>query len=87
MGGRDIGQTQNAEAAHLQQPREGGRRGDLSVGNVHLIVRHEIESTPQKPQYQIGLARTGRPNQKHRVPVSSGATAVHAMRTLHGSAI
>lgn len=84
---RDVRQPQNTQAAHLQQPGEGGGRGGLSVSNVHPIVRHEFEPTPQESQHQIRLARTGRPDQEHRLATPSDTTAVHAMRTLHGLAI
>ena len=51
MSEGDVRQTQDTQATHLQQPGKGGGRGDLSVGNVHPIVRHEFEPTPQKSQH------------------------------------
>ena len=66
-GGGEEGEAENPQAAHLQQPGQGGGRAGRPVLDDHLIVGDQPKTAIEQPQQQIGFAGTGRAGEQNRV--------------------
>ena len=90
-GGAAPGQTQDAEAPHLDQTFEasGGRRA--AVLDVDTVVADKQEAAINQPQEKIRLAAAARSEQQHGIVVEGGATGVklcsHAPRIRQSAAV
>jgi hypothetical protein len=55
------------DPANLQKPGQRSRRRHDAIGDIHLIVGHQIKAAGEKTKSEVGFARPGRPDQKDRV--------------------
>jgi hypothetical protein len=80
-------QAHNAEAAHFEQPGQWRWWGGKALGDVHLVVRNQVEAARQQAQDEVGLARSRWADQQDSVSVPRYAASVQAPPIVHDPAV
>ncbi len=82
-GGGQEGQSQQPEAAQLEQASEARRRARHAVRYIDSVIGHQFKAAIKQPQCQVGLADARSTEQQHPGSISRGTTSVE----LHDGAI
>ena len=79
-GLRHMGQTNDTQSPHFQHPGQSPGSAGKSVHNVYLIVGNKGKATIDQAQQEIGLARSGGPDQQHARTSLRSAASVYLHR-------
>ena len=78
-----MGQAEDAQAAHLEQPGKRGWGTCDAMRDVHAVVGNQFEPMATEPQNQIGFPRSRRSDQQYSCATPGRAAPVD----LHGHAL
>lgn len=84
-GERDRGlerQAEDADPTHLEQAGETGGRLGGAFGNVHPVIRHQVEAVLEEAKQQVGLSGTWGSEQQYGLALAGGTARVklHVLR-------